>query len=527
MYKVYCDSLLMYQSGLESLKIFNPSVDLELNKTGSFLFKVYPNHPHYSLLKKLKSIIAVWQDDYLLFRGRILNDEIGFYNEKSIVCEGDLAFLLDSIQRPFAFTGTALEFFTLVIGNHNSQVEAEKRFVVGTVTVSGSFTVSLTDYPDSLDTLQKQLVDRFGGYIRTRQSDGVNYIDYLAESSLLAPQEVKFGKNLIDLKRIRKGEEIATALIPLGAMIENTEQRLTIASVNGGLDYIVDEDAKDEYRTIVKKVVFDDITDASELLRKGKAYLSDLVNLVESVELSAADLAAADNNIESFHLGTQVQVTSVPHGINQRFLVSKLLIDLLNPAANKMVLGGVVKPFSVAISGIVNNQSQILQAIEKTAQTANLAAYELEQKLSTQISQTESRINTNVSKNYYLKGDTEKLVSSVRTDFEQTEKAFELLFTEFEADIEDLSAGTDAEFREIKKYIRFVDGSIVLGESGNELTLKIENDRIGFLDGNHEVAYFSNHKLYVSDGEFLNTLRIGNFVLAPRANGNLSFTKAF
>ena len=70
-----------------------------------------------------------------------------------------------------------------------------------------------------------------------------------------------------------------------------------------------------------------------------------------------------------------------------------------------------------------------------------------------------------------------------------------------------------------------MDGNIVLGEEGNTLTLQIANDRISFLDAGLEVAYFSNHKLYVTDGEFLHSLKLGNFALIPRENGNLSFKK--
>jgi hypothetical protein len=91
--------------------------------------------------------------------------------------------------------------------------------------------------------------------------------------------------------------------------------------------------------------------------------------------------------------------------------------------------------------------------------------------------------------------------------------------------MEAVAAGTDAQFEEIRKYIRFVDGNILLGEEGNTLTLRIENDRISFLDSGLEVAYFSNNKLYVTDGEFLNSLQLGNFAFMPRENGNLSFAK--
>lgn len=89
MYRVYSDGLTIYNDRLENLQIFSPSVDLELNKTGSFSFTIYPDHPYYGLIHKLKSIITVYQDDYLLFRGRVLDEEYGFHNEKKIVCEGE------------------------------------------------------------------------------------------------------------------------------------------------------------------------------------------------------------------------------------------------------------------------------------------------------------------------------------------------------------------------------------------------------------------------------------------------------
>lgn len=140
MYRVYCDSFLLYHSKLENLKIFNPSAELELNKTGSFDFTIYPDHPYFGLVKKLKSIITVFQDDFLMFRGRVLDDEVGWYNEKTIICEGDMAFLLDSILRPFAFSGTPAEFLAYVLGLHNAQVDAEKQFQIGNVTVEGYIT---------------------------------------------------------------------------------------------------------------------------------------------------------------------------------------------------------------------------------------------------------------------------------------------------------------------------------------------------------------------------------------------------
>ena len=217
MYRVYCDGSLLYHSKLESLKIFSPSVELEENKTGSFDFTIYPDHPYFSRIQKLKSIITVFQEDFLLFRGRVLDEEAGWYNQKAVICEGDLAFLLDSVLRPFSFTGTVAEFLAYILELHNAQVDEQKRFQIGTVTVEGYVTHTADDYTTTKETVEQVLLEPFGGFIQTRFENGVAYVDYFAEINLLAPQTIQFGKNLLDLKRIRKGADIGTVIIPLGA----------------------------------------------------------------------------------------------------------------------------------------------------------------------------------------------------------------------------------------------------------------------------------------------------------------------
>lgn len=533
MYRVYCDGLLLYHSKIDNLQIFSPTLELELNKTGSFHFTVYSDHPYYGLIKKLKSIITVYQDDYLLFRGRVLDEETGFYNEKQIICEGELAFLLDSIQRPYDYTGSVSGFLAQLLESHNAQVEPEKRFVLGNVTVTdpNDYIVrSSVDYTSTWDIITRKLLEMLGGYVVVRHENGANYLDYLADSSLLSTQKITFGKNLLDLKRTRKGGDIATALIPLGAKLkdeneQDTEERLTVETVNNGLDYIVDETAKAQFGFIVKSAVWDDVTEPANLLAKGQAYLAGLVNLPESIELSAADLATVDASFSSFHLGTYVRVESKPHGINQNFLVTKLSMNLLESATNTLTLGGAYEGISGALKGIASGQGEIAKAVEKTAQTAAEAVYNVEQNLLAAVQVSENNIKSTVAENYYLKDETDSMLSSVSTEIQQTKDSFEIEFTSFRADIDSIVTNTDAEFEEIRKYIRFVDGKILLGEVGNELELQIANDRISFLQDGAEVAYFSNRKLYVTDTQILHSLQLGSFSFMPRANGNLSFKK--
>ena len=116
-------------------------------------------------------------------------------------------------------------------------------------------------------------------------------------------------------------------------------------------------------------------------------------------------------------------------------------------------------------------------------------------------------------------------MSEISTVFTQLNESFEFLFKTLETTVNDNESDTQNRFNEISKYIRFVDGNILLGTSENEIVLKIENDTIAFYENEIQVAYFKNRKLYITDGEFINSIKIGKFAFTPRANGNLSFSK--
>lgn len=61
-----------------------------------------------------------------------LKEKIDFYKRKHIKCEGQLAYLNDSIQRPAEYhDATVRGYLETLIRNHNSQVDKSKQFEVG------------------------------------------------------------------------------------------------------------------------------------------------------------------------------------------------------------------------------------------------------------------------------------------------------------------------------------------------------------------------------------------------------------
>jgi hypothetical protein len=546
MWKVYCDNYLLYNPELEDYKIFSPSLNLELNKTGSFTFTIYSNHPNYDKLKKLKSIIQVFQGNTLYFRGRILNDSIGFYNERKVSCEGELSFLLDSVQRPFHFPenegdiATPEAYFTFLINRHNSQVSEDHQFVVGTVSVTDPnnyISRSDTEYETTWDLINEGLIKTYGGYLWVdADDDGKRRINYLSDFSILGNQPVEFGKNLLNIITERKGEDIATAILPLGYQDEETGERVVISGLDDeetddickSGDFVYSKSAETLYgHRITKVVTWDDVTQASNLLTKAKAKLSNSVLQEQTTDFTAADLSAAGYAFNSFQLGTYIRAKSDPHkashGLTGTYLVKKLSIHLLQPASNKLSIGATVYTFTEQNKR--DQEKQWKEVKTNVEETESRVIKELEERTNSIITQTSESILSRVSDEYYTKDETDQKVAGLSTEFEQTAKGFEFRFTELQTNLDTVEDGANAQFAEIKSFIRLENGNVIIGLDDNSFKQIQSATKNSFFEGAVEIAYISNKKMYITDGEFTNSLQLGKFAFIPRANGNTSFKK--
>lgn len=542
MYKIYLDEYPIYDVRDKEYVVDSPQLTLEINKLGALKFKIYRNHPYFDRLEKLTSVLTVFNGNRAVFKGRLVSDEQGLQNEKNIECEGVLGYLNDSIVRPYSFNGTPAEHFTNLFDIHNSQVAEHQQLKVGTITVTdpNDYIVrSSINYATTWDVLNGDLINKLGGYLRVRYEADGTYVDYLEDFDDTSTQVIELGQNLIDVLVKNDAANVYTAVIPLGAEIENEDgaaERLTVKSVNDGLDYLVNQEAFEKYGLIfapISQTTWDDVTLASNLKTKGTNYLNNqAVMLKSSIEASAADLGLIDEQVEEFMIYEYIRFVSKFHNMNQRFLLNKLTIALDKPKNKKVTLG---KETS-SLTGIqMGNGSKLDNAIEKigiveknyqinetvTNEKINGIRDEVQTNI-TSIQQSQEELALTVAETYVAKGEYETYQESVSTQFSQTKEDFNFQFNNVTSHINELDGSTQQQFQEINKYIRFVDGNIILGESGNEITLKIENDRIAFIQNNNEVAYFSDDKLTVTDGEFLNSLIIGNFAWKPRANGNLS-----
>lgn len=155
-----------------------------------------------------------------------------------------------------------------------------------------------------------------------------------------------------------------------------------------------------------------------------------------------------------------------------------------------------------------------------TADNVNDKLTELRQEVNSNIEQTGEAIKSSVYEKVYLKDNVDTLLSSVNTEVEQTKTSWQVTFNQLVKQLNDYSDGSDAAFDEIRKYIRFEDGNILLGNSSSPLILRIRNDRIQFLQNGYEVAYISDQRMYNTTCEIINQLRIADSAWTVETNSN-------
>lgn len=351
MYRVYCNDSPLYNLRDEDLVLISPIVKIGENTAGSFEFSILPKHPHYEEVNELTSVITAYDGDEEIFCGRVVEITKDLYNRKKVICEGELAYFNDSIQRPAKYQGlTVRGYLETLVNIHNQQVKnqgIDKTFKVGAVTVqdNNDYVYKYTNWESTLEVIKTDLLNTYGGYLRIRKENGVRYIDYLADYPNTNTQVIEFGSNLLDFTHDMVASDIVTAVIPLGARLEDVTEvegldaYLTIKDVNGGVDYVYSQEAVKSYGWIFKTVKWDDVHVADNLLRKGKEYLSDIQFAQITLTVSAVDLHMLHVDMERIKVLDEIRVTSSPNGLDRFFPVSEMTIYLDKPSNNKLTLG--------------------------------------------------------------------------------------------------------------------------------------------------------------------------------------------
>lgn len=349
MYEIYVDGVSLYYPGDKINTVTEAKIMEELNVAGYMNITVPPTNPLYGSAQERKTTVEVRKDNVPIWGGEVREITQNMQKMEKLYIVGDLSYTQDSVQSPKKIKGTPVQVLGVLINEHNSQVEEKKRFAVGVVTIDvpGDELSITTNYEDTLSVIRSKICENNNGYIRIRRVNEVRYLDIvkIEDYGKTCEQPIQFGRNLLDYSNMTSGD-VVTAIVPLGEPLEESEEGIesyvTISSVNGGVDYIYNQDAVDSFGWVRRKVHFEGITDPHELLTAGTDWLSNNQYSKLTIEVKAVDLSAVNSQMDSFALGDYVNAKAKPFGLNAWYYIRKKESNLLDKAQNTITIGNTV-----------------------------------------------------------------------------------------------------------------------------------------------------------------------------------------
>ena len=371
-----------HRSASNAQKLSSGSIVDAQNAISSFTFTIHPDNIGYDKLNAYTTIIKVrnTKRNRYDFVGRLLQvspemDSNGMVS-KTVICEDRLGYLHDSVQ-PYAdtrhYVGDSTrsgleEFIDILLANHNTQVEESKRIYRGIVTVkpfesSNDVTKGL-NWQSTFDAIKEKLLNSFGGFIRLRESAGVLYLDYLESIGSTRSTTIELGRNMRSASKEIDPSGIVTRVIPLGAKLVKddgngneveTEERLTIVAINNGRNYIESEAYAQQFGIKYGTVIFDDVTDTNNLLRKGTEWLTANNGLAISHDVDAVDLSLLGLDIDDFVLHDSYPVKNALIGTNDILKIIKKTTNIIEPQNSSFEMGAITKRLSDMIIDEIQN----------------------------------------------------------------------------------------------------------------------------------------------------------------------------
>lgn len=669
---------VIHEPGSSDVKVEDAKVSKERNKFDSLTFTIYPDNPGWSECEPFTATVTVTRltDGEVVFDGRVIQRNPGMDSDgtpyREITCESVMGYLCDSLQlyveeQHYGDSGDTTGLYTFIdrlLDRHNAAVEEHKRIYPGEITLqtfetSGGVTKSI-DRASTWDNINDKILGSFGGEMRVRRSStGRLYLDYGERLGATRATRIELARNMADSSSEVDPSAVITRLYPYGAKITETEtdesgntseveteERIGIESVNGGVPYIDDEDAIEAYGIIEGVQEWDDVEQPSNLLSKARSFLAENNALPVSHTFSAYDLSLLGIDPDPFEIYDWYPCRNPLIGLDETLEIVSQTIDINEPEASTFDMGETTARLSDEIGGkpwgddLTHLESQtntnIINAVNKVISTAAsviIGSDSITSKVQEIVNQTvtevvsvlsdeaiaareeadQAKADADIAKgeaataagvtvdnptvliqdqepaSAYRNGATlwidttgggavpkvwdgsawsastfegaaeaaqaakdaqaiadaaeraaetlaEEALAALNgvqqtvtnltqtvTELVQTTDGWSFNFQTIEESITELGDQISSNYQETLKYIRFVDGEIIIGVEGNMMSLRLSNDRISFMQGGVEVAYMSSNKLYITNAEVTDTLDLGNYYFSPRQNGNLSF----
>ena len=551
MYQLRYGQYILYDPRLATLEdkllIRDPAVHLAVGKAGDMAFTLQPDHPYLGNLRRMSGLVELLDGNFPIYRGRITRDTKDFYGAHKIETEGIMASLNDSLIPPFAYPddfaedadyqaaasgGNVVEYlFRWLLAGHNSQVSAEQQIKPGVCTVADPnnyISRSSTEYLTAMEAIRGKLSESsLGGYLLIRYEADGNYLDYYAELPLTNTQPVEFAYNLLDLASEVDGTQIYTSILPLGKdgldLSALPDGDLTDDLVKSGLT-IYSKSGVATYGRITRHVKWDDVTVASNLQSKAKAALADNgLSMPETITCKAVDLGWQDT-VQHFRVGRMTMLASTPHGYNTAYPLMELSPDILNPGNTQITMGATKRTYT---GSQIETERKTAERIDRTRQEMDTridsSATQVVQTTQQQITDLQQNVNSiilSALENYVETGDFGSYKEEISAKLSVLTDQLAIDITKVAERIDNVDGDLQEKYNAITKAFRFTSDGLIIGESDNEILLRLDNDVLQFVRNNTPELQITAEGVEAMRIK-VSILVIGNVVWAADENGDV------
>ena len=417
---------LMYNDGIlfepfSDDVVYDAKLTARYNNPDYLDFTLPYSHSLYSTVAERAGVIKLYFDNVLLFDGEITSIAIDMEGNKSISCDGALAYLQDSLVRPYStikdeeqYTApsTVNGLFQWYIDQHNEHVmDPRKQF---TVNINQGASLDSNNYvyrsnsglPTTWSEINDKLIDSLGGYLFVDYEDTVHILNYYSDVHDNNTQIIDFGVNISDFSKTIDTTDQYTAVRPSGATPEAPEgstdeqKPITIESLaNGGTKYagITKKDdvvysiegvARYGYREYNYSNT--DITTQAGLLESACRVLNNLLSPTTTITVKAVDLSLYMEGYTHLKVGEAVRIRSKLHDEDEYLMVNSITLDLQNPGNSEYEIGqaydtltGQQSAYLKSLNSGINKSLDSVAALDtkakETAEVAKTAAEQAEE----------------------------------------------------------------------------------------------------------------------------------------------------
>lgn len=147
-----------------------------------------------------------------------------------------------------------------------------------------------------------------------------------------------------------------------------------------------------------------------------------------------------------------------------------------------------------------------------------------------------NEITAKVSETYVSNSALNHYKEEVSTQFSQTKSDFTWSINRSVADAKNEMNGQISSVNgrldglkqtadNVNSYMSFDNDALTLGKSDSAFKTKITNQEWSIQKNGAKVTYINDQTMYITDGQFTQSLKVGSFGFVPRANGSLDFKK--